>query len=161
MLEEAVRKYPVVRPLRYQKAMLADSVGKGREAVNILAGLVKSEPDNADYLNSYGYELTLHTKEYGKAHGYIRRALSMDPDNPAILDSMGWVLYKMGTPDKALDYLKRAHASASTDPTIASHLIRVYLALGDTGEAAALLKKALAQSPGNAELKRLSKRLPQ
>lgn len=161
MLDEAVKQYPVVRPLRYQLAMAAESLGKGREAVNILAGLVQSEPDNADYLNSYGYELTQHTQEYAKAQGYIQHALSMDPDNPAILDSMGWVLHKQGKPAQALDYLKRAHQSASADPTIASHLVQAYLALGRKDEARALLKQALARSPDNAELMRLSKRLPQ
>lgn len=161
LLKTTVKEYPVVRPLRYQLAMLADSVGKGREAVRILAGLVQKEPDNADYLNSYGYELLLHTREYGKAQGYIQRALAMDPDNPAILDSMGWALYKQGKPAKALHYLKRANQGAGGDPTVASHLIRVYLALGRKDDARALLKKALAHSPGDAELKRLSKRLSQ
>jgi len=161
LLRTAVKKYPVVRPLRYQLAMLAESVGKGREAVHILARLVSEQPDSADYLNSYGYELLLHTREYEKAHGYIQRALAMDPDNPAILDSMGWVLYKQGKPAKALGYLERAQKGAYGDPTVASHLIRVYLALGRKDHARALLEKALTQSPDNAELKRLSKRLPQ
>jgi len=85
----------------------------------------------------------------------------MDPDNPATLDSMGWVLYKQGKTAKALDYLKRAYTGSDGDPTVASHLIQAYLALGQKDQARTLLKKALAQSPDDAELKRLSKRLPQ
>ncbi len=160
MLSKAVERFPVVQPLRYQQAVLADTLGKSRKALDLLEGLVRSQPDNSEYLNSYGYILTRHTREYAKAQGYIQRALAMDPDNPAILDSMGWVLYKQGKPAKALDYLKRANAGADGDPTVASHLIRVYLALGQKAQARALLKKALADSPDNAELKRLSKRLP-
>ena len=105
--------------------------------------------------------MTLHTGEFKKAHGYIQHALAMDPDNPAILDSMGWVLYKQGKAAQGVDYLERAHKGAGGDPTIAGHLIRTYLALGRKDQARALLKKALNQSPDNAELKRLSKRLPQ
>ena len=161
VLSKAVKRFPVVQPLRYQLALLADTLGKGQEAVKLLRGLAQSQPDNSEYLNSYGYTLTVNTREYTKAQGYIQRALTMDPDNPAVLDSMGWVLYKQGKAAEALDYLKRAYKSSDGDPTVAGHLIRTYLALGQKDQARTVLKKALAQSPDDAELKRLSKRLPQ
>jgi len=67
VLSKAARRFPVVQPLRYQQALLADTLGKGREALNLLEDLVQSQPHNSEYLNSYGYVLTVHTREYAKA----------------------------------------------------------------------------------------------
>lgn len=158
-LEKAVEQYPVVRALRYQRALLADQLGKTRVAMRELAALVKAEPRNPDYLNAYGYVLTEHTTDYEKARGYVEKALKADPDDPAILDSMGWVLFKAGRPGQALPYLKRARA-ATDDATIAAHLARVYIALGDRDAARSLVKAALAKYPDDAELKRLGQQLP-
>lgn len=162
LLSKAVKRYPVVRPLQYQKALLADSLGKTRVSLGILSRLVKSEPRNSLYLNAYGYTLTEHTNHYDKAYHYIREALNADPDEPAILDSMGWVLYKQGKPGEALKYLKRANKkgnSGQNDATLSAHLVQVYMALGQKGAARRLLKEALAKSPKDAQLQRLSKRL--
>lgn len=160
ILSKAVKRYPVVRPLRYQRALLADKLGKSRVALDMLHGLVRAEPGNAEYLNAYGYMLTVHTRRYKEGYGYIKRALSAYPDDPAILDSMGWVLYKLGRPKQAVDYLERAH-KGSGDATVAVHLATVYLALGRKAEAGKLIKAALAQSPHDADLKRLQKRILQ
>ena len=160
MLDAAAKRYPVVRPLRYQQALLADKLGKSGTAIAMLGQLLKEEPDNAEYLNAYGYVLTVDTRRYSEGYGYIRRALDAYPDNPAILDSMGWVLYKLGKPAQAVDYLKRAYDDGN-DATVAAHLVTVYLALGRKAEAGKLLKTALAQAPDNAELKRLQQRLSQ
>lgn len=160
MLSAAIRHYPVVRPLRYQRALLADKLGKSRVALDTLKRLVKVEPGNAQYLNAYGYVLTEHTRRYEEAYGYIRRALNARPDNPAILDSAGWALYKLGKPKQALAYLKRAHDGAG-NATVAVHLATVYLALGRRSDAGKLIKAALAQSPHNADLKRLQQRISQ
>lgn len=159
VISRAAQRYPVVRPLRYQRALLADTLGKAQLATRIMTGLVKAEPKNPAYLNSLGYILTEHTRRYAAAQHYIRRALDIDPHNPAIIDSMGWVLYKQGKTAQAVHYLERAHASADSDPTIAAHLVHAYLAAGDKAKAAAVLKKALKENPGDAGLKRLSKRL--
>lgn len=159
LISRAAKRYPVVRPLRYQRALLADTLGKAHLATRIMADLVRREPKNAAYLNSLGYILTEHTHQYARAQHYIRRALDIDPHNPAIIDSMGWVLYKQGKTAQAVHYLKRAHASAGTDPTIDAHLVHAYLAAGEKTKAEALLKKALKENPDDAGLKRLRKRL--
>jgi predicted Zn-dependent protease len=160
MLSAAVKRYPMVRPLRYQRALLAAKLDKPGVAIAILEHLVKVEPGDAEYLNAYGYMLTVHTRRYREGYGYIRRALKARPDNPAILDSMGWVLYKLGKSKQALGYLQRAHRGAA-DTAVTVHLATVYLALGRKAEAGKLIKAALAQAPHNADLKRLQRRVSQ
>ncbi|MGH8128023.1 MAG: tetratricopeptide repeat protein [Gammaproteobacteria bacterium] len=160
MLDAAVERYPVVRPLRYQRALLADKLNKPQVALATLKHLIAVEPGNAEYLNAYGYVLTEHTRRYSEAYGYIRHALDAHPDDPAILDSAGWVLYKLGKPEQALGYLKRAHEGVE-DATVAVHLATVYLALGRKADADKLIKAALARSPHNADLKRLQQRASQ
>lgn len=160
LLDDAAHRYPMVRPLRYQQALLADKLGKSAVAISLLEALVKAEPGNPEYLNAYGYVLTVDTRRYKEGYGYIQRALAAYPDDPAILDSMGWVLYKLGKPKQAVDYLERAHEGAA-DATVSVHLATVYLALGRKAEAGKVVKAALAKAPGNADLKRLQQRLTQ
>lgn len=160
MLSAAVKRYPMVRPLRYQRALLAARLDKPGVAIATLEQLVKVEPGDAEYLNAYGYMLTVHTRRYREGYGYIRRALKAHPDNPAILDSMGWVLYKLGKSKQALDYLQRAHRGVA-DTAVTVHLATVYLALGRKTEAKKLIAAALAQAPHNADLKRLQRRVSQ
>ncbi|MGH8428074.1 MAG: tetratricopeptide repeat protein [Gammaproteobacteria bacterium] len=150
--------YPMVQPLRYQQALLADQIGKSETALRLLHGLVTEAPDNPDYLNAYGYTLTEHTTRYREAYGYIVKALTMSPDNGAILDSMGWVLYRLGENTKAVPYLRRAW-ELTGDPDVADHLVQVYLALGDTSAASKLLGNALAKTPTDATLLKLKQQL--
>lgn len=160
LVSHAVRQYPVVRPLRYQHALLADKLDKAAIALDTLQRLVREEPQNPEYLNAYGYTLTEHTHRYREAYDYIKRALAADPDNGAILDSMGWVLFHLGQPAKAAGYLRRAWAQTS-DTEVAEHLVKVCIALGRTAEASKVLASALAKAPGNGTLIRLQQRLKQ
>ncbi|MGH8427452.1 MAG: tetratricopeptide repeat protein, partial [Gammaproteobacteria bacterium] len=98
------------------------------------------------------------TTRYREAYGYIVKALTMSPDNGAILDSMGWVLYRLGENTKAVPYLRRAW-ELTGDPDVADHLVQVYLALGDTSAASKLLSDALAKTPKDATLLKLEQQL--
>lgn len=157
-LGEVLERYPEVRPLRYQRAMLADKLGKTDASLAALKRLVKAAPDNPLYLNAYGYTLTQHTTRYREAYGYIKRALAIMPNNGAVLDSLGWVLYKMKQPDKALDYLRRAWKQ-SNDIDVARHLVQVYITLDRRGEARKILSTALHKSPKDPQLLQLKRRL--
>lgn len=159
-LGETLERYPMVRPLRYQRALLADGLGKGADALADLKRLVRAEPQNPMYLNAYGYTLTEHTKRYHEAYGYIKRALAINPDDGATLDSMGWVLYRLGESKKAIAYLRRAWKTTG-DIDVARHLVIVYLALNRRSEAKRVLSEALAKSPKNHALLQLQRRLAQ
>jgi len=143
--------------LLYARALLLEQDGDPDAAESDLASILKRTPDDAEALNALGYMLTLHTSRYREAHDYIQKALDLDPDDPAIMDSMGWVEHRLGNEAAALDYLKKAYA-AEADPEIAAHLVEVMLATGDAAGAHDLWVKALQTDPDNAVLRGLEPR---
>jgi len=143
--------------LLYGRALLLEQAGKADAAEQDLDAIIKRKPDDAEALNALGYTLTLHSTRYREAHGYIEKALSLSPDDPAILDSMGWVDYRLGDSKTALGYLQKAY-SAQADPEIAAHLIEVLLSMGDKFDAHDLLVKALKDNPDDQALKGLEAR---
>lgn len=158
LLEEGLARHPNHRALRYSQALLFQQRGDMRKSARVLEDLVKDYPDDPTFLNALGYLLTDQFDRYDEARGYIQKALAKEPDNPAIIDSMGWVLYKLGDYSAALDYLDRAYRLYS-DPEVAAHLISTQWALGRKQEALDLLHSALEKSPDDARLKELSQRL--
>jgi len=93
-----------------------------------------------------GYTLSVKTNRYQEAYQYIEQAVKIDPEDVATLDSMGWVLHKLGENEKALKYLKKAY-DKDPDPEIAAHFGEVLWLLGQTSEARSIWKKALKKSP--------------
>ncbi len=146
LLGEGLGRYADNASLRYSQALLYEEQGKMRKAVTVLEGLVDESPDDAALLNALGYLLTDQFDRHDEARGYIQKALAMDPDNPAIIDSMGWVLYRLGEYDAALDYLERAYR-LQADPEVAAHLVDVHWALGDREQALELLRVTLEKNP--------------
>ena len=123
-----------------------------------LRSIIASDPDNATALNALGYTLANRTERYTEAFELVSRALALQPDEPAILDSMGWVMYRTGRYEEAVDYLTRAYA-AFPDPEVAAHLGEVLWITGDTDAALAVWRGALIKDPDhdilNSTLKRL------
>jgi tetratricopeptide (TPR) repeat protein len=158
LLGEGLARYPDNPSLRYSQALLYEEQGKMRKAVTVLEGLVDESPDDAALLNALGYLLTDQFDRHDEARGYIQKALAMDPDNPAIIDSMGWVLYRLGDYDAALSYLERAYR-LEADPEIAAHLVDVHWALGDRETALELLRTTLEKNPESRPLQEVSERL--
>ena len=148
---------PDDQDLLYARALVLEQDGDAGAAEDDLADILKHAPDDADALNALGYTLTLHTNRYGEARGYIQRALALQPNDPAIMDSMGWVDHRLGDDAQALDYLQKAYA-AQPDPEIAAHLIEVMLAMGEREAAHALWLKASASNPDDAALAALAPR---
>ena len=115
--------------------------------------ILVSEPENVATLNALGYTLADRTTRYREALELIDRARVAEPDNPAIIDSYGWVLYRLGRSQEALVQLRRAY-SMQKDPEIASHLAEVLWAGGERDEARRLFREALELDPDNRSLQR-------
>ena len=115
-------------------------------ALDAYATAVRRWPKSALSLNAYGYTLADRTDRYREAEKLIRKAVKFDPDNPAIIDSLGWVLFKLNRLDESLVELKRAYA-AFDDHEVAAHLVEVLVALGRQDEALALLAEAEEKQP--------------
>jgi tetratricopeptide (TPR) repeat protein len=160
LLGEGLELYDGEQSLRYSLALLYEEQGRMRKAVTVLEQLVDASPDDAALLNALGYLLTDQFDRHVEARGYIQKALAMDPDNPAIIDSMGWVLFKVGDYQAALGYLERAYR-LEQDPEIAAHLVDVHWALGDREQALELLRTTLERNPDSRHLREVSERLGQ
>ncbi|GMR01145.1 MAG: proteolytic complex protein LbcA [Gammaproteobacteria bacterium] len=106
--------------LLYARGLMAEKVDRLDMAEADLLKVISKEPDNADALNALGYTLADRTSRYKEAQGYIRRAAALVPDDPAILDSLGWVSYRLGEMDEALKWLSKAFEKLE-DAEIAAH----------------------------------------
>ena len=84
----------------------------------MLESLAEDNPDDAAILNAYGYLLTDQFDRHEEARDYIERALALNPDSPAIIDSMGWVLYQLGDYRAARDYLESLGVASSRVRTV-------------------------------------------
>jgi tetratricopeptide (TPR) repeat protein len=151
VLDEALVQLPDSSSLRYARAMIAEQQGDLALMERELRKIIASEPDNATAINALGYTLANRTRRYDEAYELISTALALQPGEPAILDSMGWVLYRQGNYQGALDYLTRAYA-AFPDPEVAAHLGEVLWVSGDTDKALEVWRGGLMKDPDNAVL---------
>lgn len=158
VLEKGIEDYPDSPNLLYAHAMAAEKIGKIRETEKSLKRLIGLEPDYAQAYNALGYTLIEHTRRYKEALPLLQKALALAPEDPFILDSMGWLQYKMGNMPSSLDYLTRAY-SGRQDPEIAAHLVEVLWTQGKRDEAKKLLQSSLKAHPDNEMLLRSMKRI--
>ena len=135
-----------------------EELGRMDEAVDAFRTAYKLAPEDPITLNAYGYTLTIATRKFGEARRHIEKALALDPDNPAIMDSLGWVLFKQGKADDALPWLQQAYGILR-DPEVAAHLGEVYWALGERAAAERVWQEAGAEFPANAVLNEVQQRL--
>jgi tetratricopeptide (TPR) repeat protein len=142
----ALQQMPDNPQLLYARALTAEKLGRIDEAVADLELIVKNEPNNAEALNALGYTLVDLTHRIAEGQQYIEKALKLKPDDPAILDSMGWAYYRLGQHKKALQYLQRAFDKLK-DPEIAAHLGEVLWVLGEKDQARQIWDEALRETP--------------
>ena len=144
--------------LLYTRAMLAEKIGRIELLESDLRTVLKHEPDNSQALNALGYTLADATKRYDEALTLISRALELSPKDFYILDSMGWVMYRLGRLDEAASYLEKARALRN-DPEVAAHLGEVLWSKGDRDGARKTWNAALRDTPNNEKLLEVIKRL--
>ena len=128
------------------RASLMLNMGRVDESIEAYQMAAKRWPESPTTLNALGYTLADYTDRYSDAEKLIRKALSYDPQNPAIVDSLGWVLYKRGKYEEALEQLEIAY-NLFPDPEVAAHLIDVLSELDRDEDALRLLVSAEARNP--------------
>lgn len=139
--------------LLYARALMWERQDNIDKAEADLRRLLVIEPDNVAALNALGYTLADRTDRYREALELIDRARVAEPGNAAIIDSYGWVLFKLGKARAALDHLRHAYA-LQEDPDIASHLGQVLWVLGRKDEARHYFDAARRLEPDNRSLQR-------
>ncbi len=153
-----LEKRPNNIDLLYARAMTAEKLGHTEWLERDLKTIIELEPDNATALNALGYTLADHGRQLDEALGYIKRALAIRPDDAAILDSMGWVNYRLGNLEEAEKYLVRA-LNKLEDPEIASHLAEVQFERGKRDKAIETVQKGLKVAPEDARLLQLKRKI--
>ena len=157
ILSAALAKDGNVAEWRYERALLLDDRERVAEAERDLRAYLKLKPKSAQGLNALGYILANRTSRIREARELVSRALKLDPDNPMILDSMGWVEYRSGKLEAALRYLQRAH-HLMPDPEIAAHLGEVLWKMGREAEARELWARSLEANPDSDLIRRTQQR---
>lgn len=155
-----LKTYPKNIDILYARAMIGEKLERIDWLERDLTAIIELEPKNATALNALGYTLADHSKNLPQALKYIKRALSIRPDDAAILDSMGWVHFRMGNIEEAEKYLSKA-LSILEDPEIAGHLSEVLWLRGEHQKAIEIVNKALKASPEDNRLLKLQDRFVQ
>ena len=137
--------------LLYARAMAAEKTGRLDLLEQDLRSILEREPDHAQALNALGYTLADATDRHAEAYDLIKKALELRPNDFYILDSMGWVLYRLGRLDEAIDYLRKA-LNIRQDPEIAAHLGEVLWVRGEREQAKEVWETALQQTPEDTRL---------
>ncbi|MDY0013746.1 MAG: tetratricopeptide repeat protein [Rhodocyclaceae bacterium] len=160
VVEAALRQFPDNPDLLYESAMLAERRGQHQVMEGRLRKLIALQPDHSHAYNALGYSLVERGLRLDEAEQLIRKALELAPEDPFIVDSMGWVRFRRGDVSGAIVYLERAYG-LRPDPEIAAHLGEVYWKLGRTEEARRLWADALRNNPANGPLQDAIRRHPQ
>lgn len=150
--------WPQANPLRYQFAMRLFGQGKIDSAMAELKTILRTAPADADALNAYGFTLAKELDKPRAAFKPITQAFLLAPEQPEILDSYGYVLYRLGRDREALAHLQKAWQLTPSAVT-AGHIGHVFLRLGDRRQAHDFLEKGLKLDASEAELLALQEQL--
>lgn len=158
VLSEGLGRYPNDMNLLYTRSLASEKLFNIAAVEADLRLILEQDANNSAALNALGYSLTNHTTRYEEAQSLIEKALSFSPNDPATIDSLGWVLYRRGLHTEALAHLRQA-ASLLPDAEIAAHLGEVLWVNGERDEARAILAEALEDSPSHPVLLETIERL--
>ncbi len=145
----ALARWPENRSIRFARAAALERLDRMDEAAPVFLGLLEENPDDLQAANYLAYAWADRGLELEEAHRLLVRVVEREPDNPAYLDSLGWVLYRLGRLEEAERWLRRAVEAGGTDGTILAHLGEVLLGLGQVEEGQRLLRQALERRPEN------------
>lgn len=155
---EAVQRFPEDPDLLYEQAMMGDRAGMPAEMERLLRELIAAKPDHHHAYNALGYSLADRNERLPEAKQLIEKAVSMAPDDAYIQDSLGWVEFRLGNTERALDILRQAYGKRP-DPEIAAHLGEVLWTKGERDEARRVWREGLALASDNETLRSTLKRL--
>ncbi|MES2871682.1 MAG: tetratricopeptide repeat protein [Pseudomonadota bacterium] len=158
VLQQALKQYPDDLNLLYSRAMQAEKRNDLEQMERDLRAIIQREPDNAMALNALGYTLSDRTTRFAEAKVLIQQAYDLNPEDPAVLDSLGWVNYRLGNLDEAERLLRHA-LERFPDQEIAAHLGEVLWVNGKQREAKQIWAKYLKENPDSPLLRKTVLRL--
>ena len=158
VLAQANAKFPDDADLIYEQSMMAEKIGRLDEMEALLKRVITLKPEYHHAYNALGYSLAERNVRLGEARELIAKALSFAPAEPFIVDSMGWVEYRLGNKGEALRLLRQAYASRP-DAEIAAHLGEVLWINGEPDEARRVWNEGAQRDPKNEALRETIARL--
>lgn len=157
LYNQALQAKPNNTNLLYARALVAENLGHFSLLERDLRRVLELDPNNAEALNALGYTFADRATRLKEALGYISRAAKLEPDNAFILDSLGWVHYRLGDYEKAEKYLRKA-LTIRKDPEIAAHLGEVLWIKGDKTGARSVWQRSLESNQGSKVLLEVMRR---
>lgn len=157
IFDTALEIIPGNNDLLYARALVAEKLGRIDLLENDIKTILKIEPDNAHALNAIGFTLADQTDRYQEAYDYLKRAIEIMPDDAAIIDSWGWVHYRLGEYGEAIRLLRKA-LSRYDDSEISAHLGEVLWVSGNREEAREIWQKAIKKAPDDPMLQEVMQR---
>ncbi len=151
VLSLGIEAVPNSTRMLYARANLLERAGRFDAAESDYRSVLELTPGDAGALNALGYALTNNTERFSEAAELLEEAIAKDPRNPAIIDSLGWVYFKLGKNHQAEVLLKEAYQQYP-DPEVAAHLIELLWSVGREIEARDLMTTQLKTSPNNTVL---------
>ena len=148
LLAGAIDNKPDNPELLYDYGMTAEKLGRFDVLENAMRTVIRVRPNNAQAYNALGYTLADRNERLDEAKALIEKANALAPDDASILDSLGWVQYRLGNSREALQSLERAYKLRS-DAEIAVHLGEVLWVAGRQADAERTWKEASAKEPQN------------
>lgn len=158
VLKAATTRFPADPDLVYEQAMMTEKVGKFDEMETLLRKVIEIKPDYHHAYNALGYSLAERNLRLPEAKQLIEQALKLAPGEPFIVDSLGWVEYRLGNLGEATKLLRQAHGSRP-DAEIAAHFGEVLWASGAEEEARRVWQDAAQREPRNEALRETLDRL--
>ena len=150
--------FPDQKELLYTRALIAERIDKSAIVEADLKKILAMDSDNVESLNALGYTLLNQPSRYADAEQYLQRALKLEPNSAVVIDSYGWLQFKLGHAEKALNYLQKAYEQQQENE-IAAHLIEVLSSMGKQGEAKELFDKAIKATPEDEYLLNIKRKL--
>lgn len=158
LYDRVLQVHPDNDDLLYARSLVAERLGRLDIAEADLRSILERNPDDARALNALGYTLADRTDRYQEALAYIERAHAQVPDDPAIIDSLGWVHFRLGNLELAREHLQRAYA-LQPDAEIAAHLGEVLWTLGEQDAARRVWEEGRGLDPDHPVLRETLERL--
>jgi tetratricopeptide (TPR) repeat protein len=158
LIEASLNRFPGEIELLFARVLYFDLIGDKQNSERDLKQIIRIQPDDSRALNHLGYMLATQTSRFEEANTLIERAIKISPEDPAIIDSLAWIQYKLGRFDKAFKNIARAY-ERFPDPEVASHMGEILWALNRRKDALSIWNQALEQDPNSAVIIEAMERL--
>jgi tetratricopeptide (TPR) repeat protein len=154
LLGEALDEMPGQIELLYSRALVAEQLGRIDVLESDLRAVLDKNPNDPNALNALGFTLADRTGRLEEAKQYLDKAIALKPDDPAIMDRYGWLQYRLGNREQALEYLQKAY-DLVRDPEIGAHYGEVLWESGRRPEAKRIWREVLRKDPDQDDMRRI------